>query len=143
MTAQEKLKQRAEAIEAVDPPRLDFPVKLEVESKYLNEMFKKVQKLSGKEIRVTIETDQDYLKIKGVNDFIKNDFKYLHGEKVDSNVKTSLTIEKIINIMKASSLTHTTELKLGEAMPISIKFVGISEDFSLEFLLAPRVENEN
>lgn len=123
-------------------PVLDFPVNLEIESKLLSELFKNVHKISGKEVGVKIEVDEDYFKVQGVNEFIKNDFKYLHGEKVVNNVNSSFAIEKITNIMKASSLTDITELKIGDTMPIFIKFTSVAEDYSLEFLLAPRVEKD-
>lgn len=125
-----------------EPPELEYDVNLEIESKTLNEMFKKVHKISEKEVTGTLKVDQDYLRISGGSDFIKSEFKYLHGQKVTNDIKTMFTLEKMINIMKAATLTDIIYLKLGNAFPINIKFIPTSENFSLEFLLAPRISKD-
>lgn len=124
------------------PPELSYDVELEIESKTLNEMLNKLSKISGKEVAGTIEIDQDNFKVYSANHLIKSDFSYLHGEKVDDNIKTTFTLERMINILKASSLTDITELKLSNDHPINIIFKPQAEDFTLEFILAPRIENE-
>lgn len=124
--------------EPPNPPELEFSVEIEIGSKVLSEMIKRIEKISDENISATLEVDGDYFKIYGGNEFVNGDVKYLHGTRVTGNIKTMFTLEKMKNILKASSLTDYIKLKLGEEFPINIIFESISEDFSLEFLLAPR-----
>ena len=122
------------------PPRLEYPVSINVPSSLINESLGDAKVYAE---NVKFQVDQDYLHIR-TDDGTFGDVhsKYIHGENVNTAVQSKFSIEMLMNIFKAAKLSKTCELGLGEDMPLTVKFILPADDGLVEFLLAPRLETD-
>jgi DNA polymerase III sliding clamp (beta) subunit (PCNA family) len=67
----------------------------------------------------------------------------IHGEKIDTEVKSLFSLEKIREMLKADKFSDIAIIKLGDDMPLNLKLRMVSEDGELSFLLAPRIETDD
>lgn len=126
-------------------PELDFLVSLELPTNVFKDMINKVDKITNakEKIRLELEVDGDYIHVRGGSDFSDVDIKYLHGKKITNMVKSIFRAEKVNNILRAEKVADYIELKLGNDMPLSIKFKFNSNEGELSYLLAPVFERED
>ena len=122
------------------PPSIDYPVGLEVPSELIKDSLEDC-KLYGENLIFTI--DEDYLHIcssTSTGEFGDTHIKYLHGENIRQVCRSSYSIEKLKDIFRASKLSKTCILMLGDNLPLTVNFSLPSDDGGISFLLAPRIE---
>ena len=68
--------------------------------------------------------------------------KYIHGSQVNEYVKSKYSIQKLTEIMKAKGFSEQVTLSLGNDLPLQLELKLVTGDGKLEFLLAPRIEND-
>ena len=123
--------------ESQEPPHIEYNVSVEVPSSLFNESIKDMDLFSEK---LDIALDEDYLIINTDGEFGDGSVKYLHGCDVSEYVKSCFSIPKLKDIFKASKFSDIVEICLGNDMPVTFNFNLVSDDGSMSFLLAPRLE---
>ena len=125
--------------ETPQPPSIDYPVTVTAPSNLIKDTLSDM-KLFNENFKISV--DEDYLRL--YTDGLKGatEMKYLHGSYIQQYVKSGYSIEKFIDIFRASKLTETVELGLGDDLPVTITFKLVSGDGSVSFLLAPRLESQ-
>jgi len=121
---------------APEPPNLNYENEFEIPVSFLNDCMGDIGVVSDKFV---ILYDGDRVKISADGEFGSGEFEYIVGDGTKKPVKSIFSLEKVKEIMKASKLTETVRIGLGDDMPLHIKFVedGVVE---LAYLLAPRIE---
>ena len=120
------------------PPTLNPPVTVNVPSDLLNDFLDDML-IFGE--TVVFIVDEDYFRCDGVSEMGESTVQYLHGESVKEVVKSTFSIAKIKDMLKAKKLSSTVSLGLGDDMPLLVEF-NINGEGRLSFLLAPRLEAE-
>lgn len=123
--------------EPATPPKIDHPVNLKIPSNVLKDALTDMSIFSDK---IKFIVNQDYLIIKADGTFGDGEIKYLHGEHVTDIYTSLFSFEKLKDMMKASGLSETCILSLGDDIPLELTFELITGDGALKFLLAPRLE---
>ena len=125
--------------ETAVPPSIEHPVNVDVPSELLSDFLDDMLIFSE---AVVFSVDEDYFRCTGNNDFGESDIKYLHGESVKEAVSSTFNIAKIKDMLKAKKLSSTVCLGLGTDMPLSVVFNINNGEGRLDFLLAPRLSQE-
>ena len=125
--------------ESPRPPIIDYPVNLDIPTKVFNDTLGDLKIFSDV---IQVSVDNDYLIFKGGG--VKGDgfIRYLHGEHIQNYYKSQYSIEKLTEIMKAKDFSENITLGLGDDLPLNLTFKLVTGDGKLEFLLAPRIEND-
>ena len=121
------------------PPKLDLPCKINIPSNLLKDYINDMEIFSDK---LTFMIDENYFFIKGEGQSGDAEIKYLHGENILQVVESSFSVPKLKDILKASKFTNSCYVSLGDTMPLIITFELPTNDGRLEYLLAPRVEQD-
>jgi len=121
------------------PPQIAVPCNIPIASNlikdYINDMDLYDEKL-------TFIVDEDYLKILATGQIGDGEIKYLHGENMNEVVRSTFSIPKLKEIFRASKFSKECILGIGEDMPIIVTFNLPTRDGKLEYLLAPRLEQD-
>ena len=125
--------------ETPKPPSIDYPLTIEAPSNLIKDTLSDM-KLFSENFRISV--DEDYLRLYTEGMKGATEMKYLHGSNIQQYVESGYSIEKFVDIFRASKLTETVELGLGNDLPVTITFKLVSGDGSVSFLLAPRLEAE-
>ena len=125
--------------ESPRPPILDYPCKINVPSTLFNDTLGDL-KLFHDSMRISVDEDYINFRCEGMDG--EGEVKYIHGENVDAYYKSQFSIEKLSEIMKAKDFSENIILSLGNDMPLRLTFELVTGDGRLEFLLAPRIEND-
>lgn len=125
--------------ETPKPPSIDYPLTIEVPSNLIKDTLSDM-KLFSENFRISV--DEDYLRLYTEGMKGATEMKYLHGSNITEYVESGYSIEKFVDIFRASKLTETVELGLGNDLPVTITFKLVSGDGSVSFLLAPRLEEQ-
>lgn len=125
--------------ESPQPPTINPPVTLKIPVEILNDFLKDMS-IFGETI--TFIVDEDYLKCNGENEFGDTEVKYLHGENINEVVQSTFNIAKIQDMLRAKKLNKEIILKLGLDTPLLLSFEIGMNDGELEFLLAPRLQED-
>ena len=125
--------------ETPKPPSIDYPLTITAPSNLIKDTLGDL-KLFNENFKISV--DEDYLRL--YTDGMKGstEMKYLHGSNINEYVQSAYSIEKFVDIFRASKLTETVELGLGNDLPVTITFKLVSGDGSVSFLLAPRLEEQ-
>ena len=123
------------------PPNIEYPVSIKLPNAIIKDSLDD-SRLFGENIVFT--TDEDYLHICSKNDagFGDTHLRYLHGENINKSVRSGYSIEKLIDIFRASKVSKTCTISLGDDLPLTVMFEVPGERASISFLLAPRIEAE-
>jgi proliferating cell nuclear antigen len=121
------------------PPIIDYPVNLDIPTKVFNDTLGDL-KIFTDVIQVSV--DNDYIIFKGDGQSGDGFIKYLHGEHIQNYYKSQYSITKLSEIMKAKDFSETITIGLGDDLPLNLTFKLVTGDGKLEFLLAPRIEND-
>ena len=126
--------------ETPQPPSIDYPVTVTAPSNLIKDTLGDL-KLFNENFKISV--DEDYIRL--YTDGLKGatEMKYLHGSHINQYVQSGYSIEKFIDIFRASKLTETVELGLGNDLPVTITFKLVTGDGEVSFLLAPRLSEEN
>ena len=92
--------------------------------------------------RLQFMVDENYLIISADGEFGDAATKYLHGENILEVARSSFTIKKLLDIMKSSKFTNTVEIGLGNDMPLVLTLTLPTHEGSIQYLLAPRIEEQ-
>ena len=121
------------------PPELEFPTEFEIPFNLLKSSIQDIDIVSDK---ISLIIDQDKFTASAEGEFGDAKIEYLHGEKIEENVKSVFSLEKIKEMLKADKFSESAVLKLGNDMPLNLTMKMPSDEGELSFLLAPRIESE-
>ena len=121
------------------PPKIDLPCKITIPSTLLKTYVEDMEFFSDK---LDFIIDENYFKVGAVGQKGDGEIEYLHGENILEVVKSSYSIPKLQEIMKAEKFSKECSLEVGEDMPLRISFTLPTDDGKLEYLLAPRLEQD-
>ena len=121
------------------PPKMTFPCKISIASDLLKTYINDLKFFSD---RLTFIIDEDYLKLQNDGQKGEGEIEYLHGENILEVVSAMFSIEKLQEIMKASKFSKECSVEVGDDMPLHVIFTLPTNDGKLEYLLAPRLEND-
>lgn len=120
-------------------PELDYPTEFDVPFVLLKDSINDIDIFSDK---ITLSVDSDKFKAESTGEFGDANIEYIHGEKIDSEVKSIFSLGKIREMLKADKFSDVASIKLGQDMPLTLKLKMISDEGELNFLLAPRIESD-
>lgn len=121
------------------PPQMDIPCKISIPSSQLKTYISDMEFFSDK---LTFMIDENYFKVSADGQKGDGEIEYLHGENILEVVKSMYSIPKLQEIMKAEKFSKECSLEVGEDMPLRITFTLPTDDGKLEYLLAPRLEQD-
>lgn len=121
------------------PPNIDLPCKITIPSTLLKNYIDDMGFFSDK---LDFIIDENYFKVKTSGQKGEAETEYLHGENILEVVKSGYSIPKLQEIMKAHKFSEQCNIYLGNDMPLKINFTLVTGDGNLEYLLAPRLEEE-
>ena len=119
------------------PPNMDIPCKIKIPSNQLKTYISDIQFFSDK---LDFIIDENYFKVKGNGQKGDGEIEYLHGENILEVVKSSYSVPKLLEIMKAFKFSKECSVEVGDDMPLRVSFELPTGDGKLEYLLAPRLE---
>ena len=119
------------------PPTVEYPVHLSIPTDVFNDALIDAE-LYGEKISLSV--DNDYFITSADGEFGVNHNRYLHGESIGDYVKSTYSIPKIKEMLKAKGLSHEVKLGLGDDLPLTLEYHSPTNDYKLGFLLAPRLE---
>ena len=125
--------------ESPRPPIIDYPINLNIPTSIFNDTLGDLKIFTDV---ISISADNDYLIFKGDGQAGDGFIRYLHGESVQNYYESRYSIEKLSEIMKARGFSETLALEFGDNLPLRLTFELVTGDGKLEFLLAPRIEND-
>ncbi|GAA5819032.1 MAG: proliferating cell nuclear antigen (pcna) [Methanobrevibacter sp.] len=122
------------------PPEVEYPTEFEIPFSLLKDSIADVDIFSDK---ISFSVDNEKFKISADGEFGDAKIEYIHGEKVNESAKSTYSLDKIREMLKADKFSDITSIKLGNSMPLTLKLKMVTEDGELSFLLAPRMEDED
>lgn len=134
-----KLRLIDEEYEPQVPPKISHPCNIQIPIDVLADALNDMDLFSE---RVQFMIDENYFIISADGAFGDAATKYLHGENILEVARSSFTIEKLKDIMKSSKFTNTVEIGLGNDIPLILTLTLPSKDGMLQYLIAPRIEQE-
>ena len=121
------------------PPTVNYPVHLSIPTDVFNDAITDAE-LYGE--KISLSCDNDYFITSADGEFGVNHNRYLHGESIGDYVKSTYSIPKIKEMLKAKGLSHEVRLGLGDDLPLTLEYHSPTNDYKLGFLLAPRIETD-
>ena len=125
--------------ETPTPPTVEYPVTLQIPVDVFNDAVTDAE-LYGEKISLSV--DNDYFITSADGEFGVNHNRYLHGESIGDYVKSTYSIPKIKEMLKAKGLSHEVRLGLGNDLPLTLEYHSPTNNYKLGFLLAPRIETD-
>ena len=129
------------AEEELKVPTLDFPCKVEISPRILQEAIKDAEIVSD---HVVFNMDAENFYISARGELGDVEVRVSKGEAVsfscDENARSMFSIEYLKDISRASDLAESVKVYLGNNIPVKLEFIAVGVDLS--FLLAPRIESE-
>ena len=125
--------------ESAIPPKMDPPVTVNIPSGLLEDLLNDLL-IFGETVVFTV--DEDYFMCNGTGELGESSGQYLHGESVKEVVRSTFNIAKIKDMLKAKKLSSMVTLGIGDDMPLIVEFNINNGEGMLEFLLAPRLSEE-
>lgn len=122
------------------PPDVPVPCHVKIPSGLLKEY---ISNMTDFDEKLTFMVDQDYFKIICNGQMGSGEIEYLHGENINEVVASHFSTPKLLNILKASKFSNECELGVGDDMPLILRMNLITGNGKLEYLLAPRIEQED
>ena len=119
------------------PPPLEYPTEFEVPFALLKDSINDIDIFSDK---IILSVNSEVFKAAAEGEFGDANIEYVHGEKIDEEVKSIFSLEKIREMLKADKFSDIAKIYLGNDMPLKLSLKMISGDGELSFLLAPRIE---
>ena len=125
--------------ESPRPPIIDYPVNITLPTNVFNDSLGDLRIFSD---IIKIITDEDYIRFKGEGQYGNGEIKYIHGEQVQNVFKSSYSIMKLTDLMKAKGFSEQIQLSIGNDLPLKLTFKLVTNDGKIEFLVAPRISDE-
>ena len=120
-----------------EPPIIQFPCTIELAPSLLKDIIDDMEVFAD---RLNFSVDEDYFITTTDADLGDAEVKYIHGENIKEYCKSSFSIPKLKDILRASKFSDKCRIHLGNDAPIKIEF--IDNGGVLGYLLAPRLETE-
>ena len=125
--------------ETPTPPTVNYSVHLNIPTDVFTDAISDAE-LYGE--KISLSCDNDYFITSADGEFGVNHNRYLHGENIGDYVKSTYSIPKIKEMLKAKGLSHEVKLGLGDDLPLTLEYHSPMNDYKLGFLLAPRIETD-
>ncbi len=93
--------------------------------------------------RVVMKVDEDNFRMESEGDYGDAFMKVLHGKKIEQEVKSVFSLEKIKEMTKADKFSDISKLYIGNDLPIKWIMPLPKDEGELSFILAPRKEQED
>ena len=126
--------------ESPAPPELDHPAVVDIPFSLLKDSIQDMDIFSDK---IVLMVDPEKFKASAEGEFGDAEIEYIHGEKIEADVKSVFSLDKIREMLKADKFSNVATIKLGDDMPLKLSLNMVSEEGELSFLLAPRLEAED
>lgn len=133
-----KIKLIDDLYDSPNPPLIEFPATVGIESKVFKGMVKKIAQFN--DVGMNLIIDQDKMIVLGENEFNDTKVEYIHGDKVLGEYDSRIKINKVSDALKASDFSNDLYLSIGDGLPLKMIFKLISEEGELGFLIAPLVD---
>lgn len=125
--------------ETPTPPRLDLPASTTCESTLFKDWITDME-LFNENLNITI--NEDHLIIDTESEFGDSRCEYYHGEdNITGTHRSSFSISKLKQIMKANRFSPLITIRLGTDVPVEIRYNKTNAE--LNYILAPRINEED
>lgn len=125
-------------------PSLEFPVSIELRTGIIEDGIADAEVVSD---AVILEADPDNFIMRAEGDSRKTELKVdkendsIVNLAATDHVKSIFPLDYLKKMFKASKLVDTATIQLGQDYPMKLDF-RIKDQMQLEFILAPRIEND-
>lgn len=121
------------------PPQLDHPTSVQIPFSLLKDSINDIDIFSDK---ILLRIDSENFTASADGEFGDASIEYIHGEKINEEVKSLFSLDKIREMLKADRFSNVAEISLGNDMPLLLSLEMVTGDGELSFLLAPRLETD-
>jgi len=125
-------------------PELSFPASLELSSSVLTEAIEDMDIIADA-VLFTLEPSKFSIEASGTLSKAKIDLQKSDDLKIsmanDSKVKSKYSVEYLKKIMKGSKLANSASVYFADNYPLKVQYK-LLDKLDLEFILAPRVQND-
>ncbi len=122
------------------PPQLEHPTSVQIPFSLLKDSINDIDIFSDK---ILLKIDSERFTASADGEFGDASIEYIHAEKVNEEVKSLFSLDKIREMLKADRFSNVAEISLGNDMPLLLSLEMVTGDGELSFLLAPRLETED
>lgn len=122
-------------------PSVPHTFTCELQTKTFKENISDVELFSEK-LKIKHAADDDFLYILGDGGFGETNARYLIETDMNGDCDSVYSIDKIKDFLKSEKFSNTIILKSGVNIPLILEFQLVTGDGLLNFLLAPRLEEE-
>jgi proliferating cell nuclear antigen len=127
--------------EELKTPNLTFSSEVEIDPKILSEGIKDAEVVSD---HVILMVDPEFFILAGKGDLGNVEVKVAKEEAIAfecrEEARAMFSIEYLKDMVKASDISNTVKISLGNNIPVQMDF--LTPNGRLSFLLAPRIESE-
>lgn len=134
-----KLKLLEDEILVPDLPGIDYPISIDMPTKIFKEVCSDISEFSPK---VQISNKGNLIDFVAYGDFTDAEIEYVYQNDYKEQYSSVYDMEKIKDMLKADKFAKTTYLSWGNDMPLLVEMKSENGNQCLEFLLAPRIEEE-
>jgi len=121
------------------PPLIQYPSEIRLSSTIIKDCLDDMAIFSDK---IEFIVDEDYLIVRTDGQMGDAETKYIHGENIKEVSRSMFSIPRLTDIFRASKFSKECCICIGDDMPIKVTFTLPTNDGQLNYLLAPRLEEE-
>lgn len=124
--------------ETPTPPTLETPANITIETSLFKDFITDSELFNE---NLTIRIDPEYFTVETESEFGDTQSQYYHAEdNITTEYKSHFSIEKLKQIMKANRFSPLITIGIGNNIPLKLRYS--KENATLEYLLAPRLNQE-
>ena len=120
-------------------PQIDYEMEFEISTKLFKEICNDIVEFSP---RMKISNDGNFIRFIAFGDFTDAEIEYIYQNKVTEKYSAVYDMNKIKDMMKADKFATKTYIHYGNDMPVLIEMKSENENQCLNFILAPRIEED-
>ncbi len=125
--------------ESPTPPEIEYENEFDVPFHLLKDSIADTDIFSDK---ITFKINKEKFIATAGGEFGDAQIEYYHGEKIKEPAKSTYSLDKIKEMLKAEGFSETATINLGNDMPLKLMLKMPADEGELCFLLAPRLEAE-
>lgn len=126
--------------ESPQPPSIEFSATVKVPTSIVKDSISDMSLFSE---NCTFRAEENYFNVYSCGEFGDCDSYYLHGEDINGMYESSLSLDKLTDIFRASRISEECIIHLGDNIPIGVDFELVTGDGGIRFLVAPRLPAED
>lgn len=120
-------------------PEIEYQISIEMPTKLFKEICGDIVDFSQK---LKIKNEGNIIKFESFGAFVDSEIEYIYQNDISESYSSVYDIYKIKDIMKADKFASNINISFGNDMPILFEMKNENEKQKLDFILAPRIEED-